>query len=162
MIFIALALAQGASPAGQTNQGTYEINLHQVSTLTGLTIGISVTIAVIVLLGYILIKAGVVRLGSGGGADDQKASPGSPILPFQVTMCNEHMAEKERSKRNEDEIHKLWEFTSKTSTETRDGIASLHRNQLRLMTGLVESGFLKKHSLPDDIGNPKGKRDKED
>ena len=161
MIFTALALAQGQPPPVQTNPGTYEINLHQVSTLTGLTIGISVTIAVIVLLGYILIKAGVVRLGS-GVTEDQKPPQGGPILPFSTNMCIEHMAEKERSKRNEDEIHKLWEYVGVTATETRDGIASLHRNQLRLMTGLVESGFLKKHALPDDIGDPKGKPRKGD
>jgi hypothetical protein len=138
-------------------QMTRAIDFSQLDVLLGLAVGIVVTGALIVLVLWALVKAQVIRFGKpqadgcGGQANSGQGVLQVPCIP---TACVEHIAEKQRSLSNEENIKKLWEKFDALGNTITSGIQALQANQTKILLGLVQGGHLPKNLLSDlDLKN---------
>lgn len=153
MNFVTQALAQTASTGNVKH-----VDFSQIDLFMGLIIGVAATGIITAIVVWALLKARVINLGAPTPMVVASTSPcdGSPsehLLRIQIPRdCNEHKAEKERSKRNEESIRKLWEKYDEMTSQIRIGIEMLQANQVKLLVGLVQGGVLDAKYVPDGIG----------
>lgn len=160
MSIVTEVLAETVAAAQPLKDGNvHTVDFSQVDMFVGLIIGVAITGIITFLVIWALIKAKVFTLGApmvlpvkaaGGVCGD---NPTEHLVRIQVPRdCNEHKAEKERSKRNEESILKLWAKYDEMTKQISNGIEMLHANQLKLLVGLVQSGVLDAKYVPDSIG----------
>lgn len=126
-------------PSGTATALQRHMDFSQLDLFLGLVIGIAATGIITGLVIWALIRAKVFNLGAPVVVSTQAAgncdgSPAEHLVRIQIPRdCNEHRAEKDRSKRNEAEIDKLWSEYGKLRAE-----AATEREKLR---GEMSSGF---------------------
>jgi hypothetical protein len=126
------------------------IDFSQLDVLLGLAVGIAGTGGLIVLVLWALVKAQVIRFGKPNAEGcSAQANQGVLQVPCIPTACVEHIAEKQRSLSNEENIKKLWEKFDALGNTITTGIQALQANQTKILLGLVQGGHLPKNLLSD-------------
>jgi hypothetical protein len=126
------------------NQGTaaqIAVDFSQMDLIAGVSVGVIMALGLALLVLWALVKAGVIRFGK----PEPHPAPCAHI-GVVTAQCVEHLAEKERSINNRENITKLWEKYDDLVKTLNNGIERLHQNQNTLMLGLIHKGMLPKDS----------------
>jgi len=118
------------------------IDFSQMDLIAGVAVGVILALGLVLFVFWVLVKAGAIRCGK---QPEPHLSP-SAHVGLMASQCFEHLAMKERSLSNRENIAKLWEKYDDLAKTLNNGIERVHQNQNTLMLGLIHNGVLPKDS----------------
>jgi hypothetical protein len=142
---VAAATEKAAAAARGTN--TVSVDFSQLDLVAGVAVGVILALGLVLVVLWALVKAGVIRFGA--PKEDQSSNhtmnEGATACSLAGAVsgkCVEHLAEKERSLGNRENIVKLWEKYDGVTEKLEKLLTTLLSNQNTLMLGMIQKGLL--------------------